>query len=70
MAYPRIYSQLQSVQNVTQSNSLVFIDSGIEDYEVLVNGITDRVEVIVLEGADDLLYQIPKAKISKTKLPR
>ncbi len=50
------------------SSTIVFIDSGVDDYQSLVNGAVPEAEVIVLDSAQDGVEQITKVLQGRTEI--
>ncbi|NEO90271.1 MAG: DUF4347 domain-containing protein [Moorea sp. SIO3G5] len=50
------------------SSTIVFIDSGVDDYQSLVNGTVPEAEVIVLDSTQDGVEQITKALQRRTDI--
>ncbi len=50
------------------ANEIVFIDSGVEDYETLEAGVRAGVEVLILKDTQDGVTQISQALLGKTGL--
>ena len=50
------------------ASEIVFVDSGVQDYETLVAGFRDGVEVLVIEGTQDGVSQIAKTLEGRANL--
>ncbi|WP_293067833.1 MULTISPECIES: DUF4347 domain-containing protein [unclassified Moorena] len=56
------------VSHSKTSSTIVFIDSGVDDYQSLVNGTVPEAEVIVLDSTQDGVEQITKALQGRTDI--
>ncbi|WP_169216585.1 FG-GAP-like repeat-containing protein [Brasilonema sp. UFV-L1] len=55
------YLSTFTADSLVKSQEIVFIDKNLEDYHLLVNGVTPGIEVIVLDGQADGVAQITTA---------
>jgi|GEM_PF-3858423 len=45
-----------------QPDSILFIDSAVEDYQSLIDNLTNEIEVVILDSTTDGILQITKPK--------